>query len=233
MKCIVTALRRETLLSTEFVWEDPGARTQRRERTCVCLRERVTSMGKEGLRRIKLTGQAEKAGFCSVGRKESRKVLSQAVIRWGPSKELAPTVGNRIWSKDGAQRPGIAVWAWGRSWGTGCGGWDTGGKGKGGPKMVKRFWASETENSEAITGNRKYRRRSRFRVCRRWIILGVQTIHVERSNMHLQMWFWGQKCLEAICKEILIKAFRKAVDIGIVTVAKRFVQGEKTKWPES
>lgn len=55
----------------------------------------------------------------------------------------------------------------------------------------------------------------------------AQIIHVERPNIQLQMWFWGQKYLDVICKEILIKALGGATAIGIDKVVKGFIQMKK------
>lgn len=41
------------------------------------------------------------------------------------------------------------------------------------------------------------------------------------------MWFWGQKYLDVICKEILIKALGGAAAIGIDKVVKGFIQMKK------
>lgn len=55
----------------------------------------------------------------------------------------------------------------------------------------------------------------------------AQIIHVERPNIQLQMWFWGQKYLDVICKEILIKALGGATAIAIDKVVKGFIQMKK------
>lgn len=116
-------------------------------------------------------GQAEKAGFCSVGRKESQKVLSQGVIRWRQSKDLE---WNGICSKDEAWRTGIA----GQAWGSELGGWDTGRGGGRGWERVKNF---ELLRLEQWSQYWKYRKRCKFRVCRRWIILGVHRLFMWRG----------------------------------------------------
>ena len=89
---------RETLQCAEFEGTpEPDLRAG--QGGAFCVRERVTNAGKggEGLQGIKQTG------------KEAWEVLSQTVVRRGPSKGSAPTLGNGIWSQDEAQRPGITA----------------------------------------------------------------------------------------------------------------------------